>query len=106
MGRIIDTRDPDTYMSLSEYARCIEEAIKANEEKKRLFQDEMNEKLKEYNIQIKFHTLDINDRTYTDIYLVQEDKQTKLGCCFDCNGDDIKKVTKKALQDHFNRLFK
>lgn len=105
MGRIVDLRDPDTYMSVSEYAKCVERARKANDEKRKIFQDEMNEKLKPYNIKIKLVSKLINDRTYTNIFLFNKyGERYELGTCYESNGEDIKETTKKLIRLYFNKI--
>jgi hypothetical protein len=101
MGRIIDTRDPDTYMSFSEYERICKEARAKWDKVREDFKIDINKKLSVLNAEIDFDTRLVNNRTYTDIYLIMNGNRVKLGCCYESDGEDVDKTTKKFLKKHF-----
>lgn len=104
MGRIIDTRDPDTYISFEEYENCVKRARAKWDKVRENFKIDINKKLLVLNAEIDFDSRLINDRTYTDIYLIMNGNRVKLGCCYESNGEYIDKTTKKFLKKHFEEF--
>lgn len=106
MGRIIDLRDPDTYMSFSEYENACMKARAKWDKVRNDFKTEMNKKLSVLNIAIDFDSRLVNDRTCTDVYLFMNGNRIKLGCCYESSGDYVDKKTKELLRNYFNELLK
>lgn len=77
MGRIIDLRDPDTYISFDDYEMAVTKAKKANKQRRADLMNRINERIKPLNMEVVFDEMDTASSLRIEISIISRGKITK-----------------------------
>ena len=106
-GRIVDLRDPDTYIPYSVYAECVENARKRNEERRCELEKWANKKLHPIGLSMKLKIwFGSTGRTYMDIIKVEKGNESKVYLCRLSDGENMEKETKRCVKELFDEYLK
>ena len=103
IGRIIDTRDPDTYISYDVYEECIRLARIATEENRARLEKMANDKLSPIGISMELSVRENTlGRVFMTISSIKDGEKEIMHICQISDGDDMEKDTKMCIKKLFD----